>query len=166
MTRPARTSTFDVGCSAFGVSDAALDGNGGFDFVTPHPRYIPDYDTPRFRLTPAHSAYVKIAEGCNHPCSFCVIPQMRGRHRSRPMDSVFSGSSVTRGGRRTRDQFDQPGHNFLRNGFVAGKGRAASGGRFFTWARLFHLSYVRSRRSTAIFGCGCFTLIRPTGAMS
>lgn len=59
-----------------------------FDWVTRKPRYIPDYDTPRFRLTPSHSAYVKIAEGCNHPCSFCVIPQMRGRHRSRTIDSV------------------------------------------------------------------------------
>ncbi|MGI9087117.1 MAG: 30S ribosomal protein S12 methylthiotransferase RimO [Chthoniobacterales bacterium] len=58
--------------------------------VTPRPTYIPDWDTPRFRLTPAHSAYLKIAEGCNHPCSFCVIPQMRGRHRSRPMNSVLS----------------------------------------------------------------------------
>jgi len=58
------------------------------DLVTARPRYIPDYDTPRFRLTPAHSAYVKIAEGCNHPCSFCVIPQMRGRHRSRTPESV------------------------------------------------------------------------------
>jgi ribosomal protein S12 methylthiotransferase len=56
--------------------------------VTPRARYIPDYDTPRFRLTPPHSAYVKIAEGCNHPCSFCVIPQMRGRHRSRTPESV------------------------------------------------------------------------------
>src|SRR6266481_3281108 len=54
------------------------------------PTYIPDYDTPRFRLTPAHSVYVKIAEGCNHPCSFCVIPQMRGRHRSRPPESVLA----------------------------------------------------------------------------
>ena len=54
------------------------------------PTYIPDYDTPRFRLTPAHSAYVKIAEGCNHPCSFCVIPQMRGKHRSRPPQSVLA----------------------------------------------------------------------------
>jgi ribosomal protein S12 methylthiotransferase len=60
------------------------------DFVTQRPGYIPDYDTPRFRLTPAHSAYVKIAEGCNHPCSFCVIPQMRGRHRSRTPDSVLA----------------------------------------------------------------------------
>jgi len=56
----------------------------------PAPRYIPDYDTPRFRLTPAHSAYLKIAEGCNHPCSFCVIPQMRGRHRSRTPESVLA----------------------------------------------------------------------------
>jgi ribosomal protein S12 methylthiotransferase len=58
------------------------------NFVTPQPRFIPDFDTPRFRLTPAHTAYVKIAEGCNHPCSFCIIPQMRGRHRSRTIDSV------------------------------------------------------------------------------
>ncbi|MGF1657149.1 MAG: 30S ribosomal protein S12 methylthiotransferase RimO [Verrucomicrobiales bacterium] len=57
-------------------------------WVSRKPRYIPDYDTPRFRLTPAHSAYVKIAEGCNHPCTFCVIPQMRGRHRSRELTSV------------------------------------------------------------------------------
>jgi len=59
-------------------------------FAETRPTYIPDYDTPRFRLTPAHSAYVKIAEGCNHPCSFCVIPQMRGKHRSRAPKSVLS----------------------------------------------------------------------------
>jgi ribosomal protein S12 methylthiotransferase len=58
-------------------------------FAEARPTYIPDYDTPRFRLTPAHSAYVKIAEGCNHPCSFCVIPQMRGKHRSRTPQSVL-----------------------------------------------------------------------------
>src|SRR5437762_3905291 len=59
-------------------------------FAETRPTYIPDYDTPRFRLTPAHSVYVKIAEGCNHPCSFCVIPQMRGKHRSRSMESVLA----------------------------------------------------------------------------
>jgi ribosomal protein S12 methylthiotransferase len=59
-------------------------------FTDTRPTYIPDYDTPRFRLTPAHSAYVKIAEGCNHPCSFCVIPQMRGKHRSRKPESVLA----------------------------------------------------------------------------
>src|SRR5436190_13533738 len=66
-----------------GINDA------GYDLVTKHPRYIPDYDTPRFRLTPTHFAYLKIAEGCNHPCSFCVIPQMRGKHRSRTPQSVL-----------------------------------------------------------------------------
>ena len=60
------------------------------DIVSRRSQYIPDYDTPRFRLTPKHSAYVKIAEGCNHPCSFCVIPQMRGRHRSRTIGSVVA----------------------------------------------------------------------------
>lgn len=59
-------------------------------FADSRPTYIPDYDTPRFRLTPAHSAYLKIAEGCNHPCTFCVIPQMRGKHRSRPPASVLA----------------------------------------------------------------------------
>ena len=58
------------------------------DHVTSQPQYIPDYDTPRFRLTPKHSAYVKIAEGCNHTCSFCIIPKIRGRHRSRTQESV------------------------------------------------------------------------------
>jgi ribosomal protein S12 methylthiotransferase len=60
------------------------------NFVTAQPRFIPDYDTPRFRLTPPHYAYVKIAEGCNHPCSFCIIPQMRGRHRSRTIESIVT----------------------------------------------------------------------------
>ena len=68
--------------STFGVSDLT--------FQSRRPTYIPDYDTPRFRLTPTHSAYLKIAEGCNHPCSFCVIPQMRGKHRSRPPGSVIA----------------------------------------------------------------------------
>jgi ribosomal protein S12 methylthiotransferase len=70
--------------SATGITDPS------YNFITRRPTYIPDYDTPRFRLTPAHSAYVKIAEGCNHPCSFCVIPQMRGKHRSRAPQSVLA----------------------------------------------------------------------------
>src|SRR5580692_1124538 len=64
------------------------EGGPAPSFVTPRSSYIPDYDTPRFRLTPAHFAYVKIAEGCNHPCTFCIIPQIRGRHRSRTVSSV------------------------------------------------------------------------------
>ena len=58
--------------------------------VNRRPRYVPDFATPRFRLTPSHFAFLKIAEGCNHPCSFCTIPRMRGSHRSRPLNDVVS----------------------------------------------------------------------------
>jgi ribosomal protein S12 methylthiotransferase len=63
---------------------------GPENLVTAKSTFIPDYDTPRFRLTPGHLAYVKIAEGCNHPCTFCIIPQIRGRHRSRTVESVVA----------------------------------------------------------------------------
>jgi ribosomal protein S12 methylthiotransferase len=53
-------------------------------------QYIPDFSAPRVRLTPKHSAYVKIAEGCNHPCTFCSIPRIRGRHRSRTVADVLA----------------------------------------------------------------------------
>ena len=69
------------------LTDAAWEP---LNLVTRKPVYIPDFDTPRFRLTPAHTAFTKIAEGCNHPCSFCVIPQMRGKHRSRTIESVVA----------------------------------------------------------------------------
>ena len=46
--------------------------------------------TPRVFTTPRHSAYIKIAEGCDHPCSFCVIPQFRGKFRSRRFESVIA----------------------------------------------------------------------------
>lgn len=58
--------------------------------VAARPSYIPQHDTPRFRLTPRHFAYLKIAEGCNHPCSFCTIPRMRGSHRSRQQSDIVS----------------------------------------------------------------------------
>ncbi len=87
--------TLNIQRSMFDSDSSTLDvdfGDRDFDlaFTNKRPTYIPDYDTPRFRLTPAHSAYVKIAEGCNHPCSFCVIPQMRGKHRSRKPESVLA----------------------------------------------------------------------------
>ncbi len=58
--------------------------------VTARPVFIPDFETPRFRLTPKHFAYLKIAEGCNHPCSFCIIPRMRGSHRSRTQSDIVA----------------------------------------------------------------------------
>ncbi len=50
--------------------------------------YLYSDSDPRLLTTPNYTAYVKIAEGCDHPCTFCVIPQMRGRFRSRPVSSV------------------------------------------------------------------------------
>ncbi|OGP54443.1 MAG: ribosomal protein S12 methylthiotransferase RimO [Deltaproteobacteria bacterium RBG_13_52_11] len=53
------------------------------------PRYLYDHHTPRIITNTPHSAYVKIAEGCSHPCTFCLIPRLRGRYRSRELGSVI-----------------------------------------------------------------------------
>src|SRR6266850_6406946 len=52
------------------------------------PTYIYDAETPRLLATPKHYAYVKIAEGCDYKCAFCIIPTLRGAYRSRPSDSI------------------------------------------------------------------------------
>src|SRR5436305_1782197 len=54
------------------------------------PNYLYDESTPRVLATPQHTAYIKIAEGCDHPCSFCIIPQLRGKFRSRRFESVIA----------------------------------------------------------------------------
>jgi len=54
------------------------------------PNYLYSDETPRILTTPRSSAYIKIAEGCDHPCGFCIIPQLRGKFRSRRMSSVIS----------------------------------------------------------------------------
>ena len=54
------------------------------------PTYLYDENTPRLLATPKASAYIKIAEGCDHPCSFCVIPNLRGKFRSRRFESVVA----------------------------------------------------------------------------
>jgi ribosomal protein S12 methylthiotransferase len=63
------------------------------------PTYLYDENTPRFLTTPKSSAYIKIAEGCDHPCTFCVIPNLRGKFRSRRFESVVAEaqSLVARG---------------------------------------------------------------------
>jgi ribosomal protein S12 methylthiotransferase len=54
------------------------------------PNYLYDETTPRILATASHTAYIKIAEGCDHPCSFCIIPQLRGKFRSRRFESVVA----------------------------------------------------------------------------
>ena len=61
---------------------------GAVDFPAPRPTYIYDADTPRLLATPRHYAYLKIAEGCDYKCAFCIIPTLRGAYRSRPADSI------------------------------------------------------------------------------
>jgi len=54
------------------------------------PNYLYNEATPRVLATPRSTAYIKIAEGCDHPCSFCIIPQLRGKFRSRRFESVVA----------------------------------------------------------------------------
>src|ERR1022692_4773913 len=54
------------------------------------PNHLYDDATPRILATPGHMAYIKIAEGCDHPCTFCIIPQLRGQFRSRRFESVIA----------------------------------------------------------------------------
>jgi ribosomal protein S12 methylthiotransferase len=58
--------------------------------VSETPTYIYDHDAPRIRIGARHSAYVKIAEGCDRPCAFCIIPKLRGPQRSRPIDDIVA----------------------------------------------------------------------------
>jgi ribosomal protein S12 methylthiotransferase len=62
---------------------------GGLRILPAQPPAFLYHDlTPRVITTPRHAAYIKIAEGCDHPCTFCIIPQLRGRFRSRRFESV------------------------------------------------------------------------------
>jgi ribosomal protein S12 methylthiotransferase len=67
-----------------------FDRNAWDGAVADLPNYLYDDHTPRILTTPRSSAYIKIAEGCDHPCSFCIIPQLRGQFRSRRFESVIA----------------------------------------------------------------------------
>ncbi|HUU34424.1 MAG TPA: 30S ribosomal protein S12 methylthiotransferase RimO [Vicinamibacterales bacterium] len=71
-----------------GAALASSAGTGVPVFGVDLPTYLYDAATPRRLATPGHYAYVKIAEGCDYKCAFCVIPKMRGHYRSRSIESV------------------------------------------------------------------------------
>jgi ribosomal protein S12 methylthiotransferase len=54
------------------------------------PSYLYDHSTPRVRATPSYTSFLKVSEGCDHKCAFCIIPQLRGPHRSRSIESVVN----------------------------------------------------------------------------
>jgi ribosomal protein S12 methylthiotransferase len=71
-----------------GASAAVLAPAPAFAAEPSVPSYIYDADTPRLLATPRHYAYLKVAEGCDYTCAFCIIPTLRGAYRSRSMDSI------------------------------------------------------------------------------
>ena len=71
------------------IANACLNGTAEKVYSTKVSKLMPDFGDTRYRLTGKHFAYVKIAEGCNHACAYCVIPRIRGGHRSRPQSSIM-----------------------------------------------------------------------------
>jgi ribosomal protein S12 methylthiotransferase len=101
MTAPAVDSPFRILTAAEAAVPARAEGRlreqqGRFSrehwdgAIADLPNYLYDEHTPRLRTTQRSSAYVKIAEGCDHPCGFCIIPQLRGKFRSRRFESVVA----------------------------------------------------------------------------
>lgn len=79
----------DKVCEVAEIAKACLAGTAEKVYATKVSKLMPDFGDTRYRFTSAHTAYVKIAEGCNHACAYCVIPRIRGGHRSRPQANVL-----------------------------------------------------------------------------
>jgi ribosomal protein S12 methylthiotransferase len=82
-----RSSSAALGNEQRGANNEPRTANGESRTASV-PTYIYDAETPRLLTTPKHYAYVKIAEGCDYTCAFCIIPTLRGNYRSRPSDSI------------------------------------------------------------------------------
>jgi ribosomal protein S12 methylthiotransferase len=91
---PAKSSPFNILTSR--PEGDAREAQGRFSreswdgAIADLPNYLYDEATPRILATPGYTAYIKIAEGCDHPCTFCIIPQLRGKFRSRRFESVVA----------------------------------------------------------------------------
>src|SRR5512136_1416295 len=62
--------------------------------VVPDPDFVHSASTPRVNSLPSHTAYLKIAEGCDNACAFCIIPKLRGPQRSRPVDDLVKEAAA------------------------------------------------------------------------
>ena len=79
----------DYVCHIGEIATACLENRAEKVYNTKVSTLMPDFGESRFRHTEKHTAYVKIAEGCNHACAYCIIPRIRGAHRSRPQANVL-----------------------------------------------------------------------------
>ncbi len=99
--------------------------------------------TPRLVTTPKHAAYIKIAEGCDHPCTFCIIPQLRGAFRSRRFESVVrEAENLARAGAREITLIGQDTTSYgedlgLRDGLAQLLGKLAQTGDLL-WVRFLY----------------------------
>jgi ribosomal protein S12 methylthiotransferase len=75
----------------------AVTGTATATDLSQPPAWVYDHLSPRVLTTPGWLAYVKISEGCDYTCSFCIIPTLRGRHRSRPIDDVVAEAEALAG---------------------------------------------------------------------
>jgi len=130
--------------------------------------------TPRIVTTPRHAAYIKIAEGCDHPCTFCIIPQLRGEFRSRRFESVMrEAENLAAAGAREITLIGQD-TNFvtakdlgLRDGLAQLLAQAGAGGGFAVGTFLYaypnrvtqncSIRWRRIRGSPNIWTCPCNT---------
>ncbi len=78
--------------------------------------YLYEARDPRLLVGPTHSAYLKIAEGCDRICAFCAIPGIRGRFQSRSLESLEGGGPTARGGRRSRAEPRRAGFDLVGQG--------------------------------------------------
>ncbi len=86
--------------------------------VSETPEYIYDHAAPRARIGHLHSAYVKVAEGCDRPCSFCIIPKLRGPQRSRSIEDI--AAEVTALGKQGVVEINLIAQDLTRYGWDAG----------------------------------------------
>ena len=139
----------------------ALVGTGHFQQMpqvlvqlqTPLPRreylsdnvYLYQESDTRIQTTPSHTAYVKIAEGCNHLCTFCIIPKMRGRLKSRPIESVVTEArALGRAGVReviliAQDSTEYAADLGIRHGLAHLLARLGEEARELDWLRVLYL---------------------------
>ena len=94
VTQQIKKSTFDLNSNKKGILEEIFHSDPKFSKRPMLPNslneatYVYDASSPRFLSTPGHFAYVKISEGCDLPCTFCIIPKIRGHFRSRSIENI------------------------------------------------------------------------------